>query len=487
MSKLAVTPVNKPTGLMRRHPSIRAPDRSPFGSISEGVKVQLHYLPPAAFIVDHSPPAFHRGNSVGEPDREGAKITPFPDEESLQTFEDARIAVQDDDPFGGGHRQLSKNIVPNASSPVASKRSDFFGSRESIRPQLSNGHLQGHRHSSASGPCGPQLLQQASRSASIEKMPPPSDIIQQKGERLYLSNNSHVNQQPANQAHSGVPRICQSGRGVSQAQLQIIGPTSTFADDHPRLVAESSPYMSRDPVILDQPSDITASQQRGKGHNLHYDKHFQTPSTNRHQVETNINRADHRESSNTVGTHGHVHRRETSRDDEFVARCSFQALIFDDDSSMIGFDGTEQTLKRTPDKRRAVDNESESIFNFTPRAQGQPDLGFNDHLTIIKGVDSQAILFKRMKIAQVFDHVGKWTDPKEILEGQINQFERIKQRWEGFFGRLEDLVQTKDAVLQHKQDLTKQYADAGEQLAEQCDEIQLATRHTHKKRRVCRA
>lgn len=52
---------------------------------------------------------------------------------------------------------------------------------------------------------------------------------------------------------------------------------------------------------------------------------------------------------------------------------------------------------------------------------------------------------------------------------------------------LEDLVQTKDAVLQHKQDLTKQYADAGEQLAEQCDEIQLATRHTHKKRRVCRA
>lgn len=91
----------------------------------------------------------------------------------------------------------------------------------------------------------------------------------------------------------------------------------------------------------------------------------------------------------------------------------------------------------------------------------------------------------------------------EILESQINQFERIRQRWEGFFGRkaesilqffplnvilgLEDLVQTKDAVLQHKQDLTKQYADAGEQLAEQCDEIQLATRHTHKKRRICRA
>lgn len=187
MSKLAVTPVNKPTGLMRRHPSIRAPDRSPFGSISEGVKVQLHYLPPAAFIVDHSPPAFHRGNSVGEPDREGAKITPFPDEESLQTFEDARIAVQDDDPFGGGHRQLSKNIVPNASSPVAPKRSDFFGSQESIRPQLSSDHLQGHRHSSASGLCGPQLLQQASRSASIEKMPPPSDIIQQKGERVSRS------------------------------------------------------------------------------------------------------------------------------------------------------------------------------------------------------------------------------------------------------------------------------------------------------------
>lgn len=38
--------------------------------------------------------------------------------------------------------------------------------------------------------------------------------------------------------------------------------------------------------------------------------------------------------------------------------------------------------------------------------------GFNDHLTIIKGVDPQAILFKRMKNAQVFDHGGKWTDPK---------------------------------------------------------------------------
>lgn len=90
----------------------------------------------------------------------------------------------------------------------------------------------------------------------------------------------------------------------------------------------------------------------------------------------------------------------------------------------------------------------------------------------------------------------------EILEGQINQFESIRRRWEGFFGRkaesillavfslsvilgLEDLVQTKDAVLQHKQELTKQYADAGEQLAEQCDEIQLATRHTHKRRRIC--
>lgn len=52
---------------------------------------------------------------------------------------------------------------------------------------------------------------------------------------------------------------------------------------------------------------------------------------------------------------------------------------------------------------------------------------------------------------------------------------------------LEDLVQTKDAVLQHKRDLTKQYADAGEQSAEQCDEIQLATCHIHKKKRIWRA
>lgn len=253
-----------------------------------------------------------------------------------------------------------------------------------------------------------------------------------------------------------------------------------------------------DPGALDKPSNITASQQRGQELNSHYDKHFQTPAANRHQVEVNINHPDHRGCSNAAGTHGHILRQEMSHDDEF-SKGSLQALIFDDDSSMIDFDGTEQILERTPDKRRAMDNGSESIFNFTPRAEGHPNLSknrgcrfvipkdFSNHLTILKEIDPQAILFKRMKTAQVFDHGGKWTDPKQIVQDQVSQFDSIKRRWEGFFGRLEDLVQTKDAVLQHKRDLTKQYADAGEQLAEQCDEIQLATCHIHKKKRIWRA
>lgn len=186
MSKLAVTPINKATGLMRRHPSIRAPDRSSFGSIPEGVKVELHYLPPPAFIVDHSPPTCHSANTPRKPDREGARISPFPDEESFQTFENARAAVQDDDPFGGRHRKLSKSKGPSTTSPVTLGRSDFFGPWEPVKPQPSNHHLQDYRHSPASEPRDPQPLQQP-KSFSIGNMPPPSDIIQQKGARVSRS------------------------------------------------------------------------------------------------------------------------------------------------------------------------------------------------------------------------------------------------------------------------------------------------------------
>ncbi|KIR68611.1 hypothetical protein I314_01032 [Cryptococcus bacillisporus CA1873] len=498
MSRLAVTPINKATGLMRRHPSIRAPDRSSFGSIPEGVKVELHYLPPAAFIVDHSPPTCHSANTPPKPDRERARISPFPDEESFQTFENARTAVQDDDPFGGRHRKLPKSKGPSTTSPVTLGRNDFFGPWEPVKPQPSNHHFQDYRHSPASEPRDLQPLQTA-KSFSIGNMPPPSDVIQQKGARSHLFNNSHINQQPVIQARSGGPCISQHGRGVPQAHPQITGPTNGFVDGPPEIVAEPSQYMSMDPGALDKPSNITASQQPGRELNSHYDKHFQTTAANRHQVEVNINHSDHRGCSNAAGTHGHILWPEMSHDDEFVTKGSLQALIFDDDSSMIDFDGAEQILERTPDKRPAMDNGSESIFNFTPRAEGHPKPSknkgcrfvipkdFGNHLTILNEIDPQAILFKRMKTVQVFDHRGKWTDPKQIVQDQVSQFDSIKRRWEGFFGRLEDLVQTKDAVLQHKRDLTKQYADAGEQLAEQCDEIQLATRHIHKKKRICRA
>lgn len=158
-----------------------------------------------------------------------------------------------------------------------------------------------------------------------------------------------------------------------QAHPQITGPTNGFVDGPPEIVAEPSQYMSMDPGALDKPTNITASQQRGQELNSHYDKHFQTPAANRHQVEVNINHSDHRGCSNAAGTHGHILRQEMSHDDEF-SKGSLQALIFDDDSSMIDFDGTEQILERTPDKRRAMDNGSESIFNFTPRAEGHPNL-----------------------------------------------------------------------------------------------------------------
>lgn len=214
-------------------------------------------------------------------------------------------------------------------------------------------------------------------------------------------------------------------------------------DDPPEVVAESSQYMSMDPEARDKHSNITTSQQLGQEINSHYDKYFQTPAANRHQVEVNINHSDHRGCSNAAGTHRHILRPEMSHEDESVTKGSLQALIFDDDSSMIDFDGTEQILERTPDKRRAMDNESESIFNFTPRAEGHPNLvssfqpiclvryswggikksknkrccfvipkDFSDHVTILKEIDPQAILFKRMKTAQVFDNGGKWRDPK---------------------------------------------------------------------------
>lgn len=191
--------------------------------------------------------------------------------------------------------------------------------------------------------------------------------------QLQLSNNNHTNPHLAVQGHSGVSRLSQSGRDVSQSHPQIVCPTNTFVDDCPQIIAEPSQYMSRDSETLDQPPNVTASQQRGQELNLHYDKHFHTPTTNRHQVEANINHPDHCGSSNVAGTHGHVHRPDASLDDEFVAKGSFQGLIFEDDSSMTDFDGTEQTPKRTPDKRRAMDNESENIFNFTPRAEGHPN------------------------------------------------------------------------------------------------------------------
>lgn len=184
MSRLAVTPINKATGLMRRHPSIRAPDRSSFGSIPEGVKVELHYLPPAAFIVDHSPPTCHIANTPRKPDRERARISPFPDEESFQTFENARTAVQDDDPFGGRHRKLPKSKGPSTTSPVTLGRNDFFGPWEPVKPQPSNHHFQDCRHSPASEPRDLQPLQQTAKSFSIGNMPPPSDVIQQKGARV---------------------------------------------------------------------------------------------------------------------------------------------------------------------------------------------------------------------------------------------------------------------------------------------------------------
>lgn len=187
MSKLAVTPINKAAGLMRRHSSIRAPDRSPFGSIPEGIKVELHYLPPAAFIVDHSPPICHHANTRGKPDRERARISPFLDEEPFPTFEDARTAVQDDDPFGDRHRKLSKSKGPSTTLPVALGRDDFFGPWESVKPQPSNHHLRDYRHSPASEPCDSQLLQQTSKFTSVGKMPPPSDIMQQKGARVSRS------------------------------------------------------------------------------------------------------------------------------------------------------------------------------------------------------------------------------------------------------------------------------------------------------------
>ncbi|WVQ73115.1 hypothetical protein IAR50_002679 [Cryptococcus sp. DSM 104548] len=444
MPHLSVTPGNKSNGLMRRHPSIRAAERSPYG-MSDSLSVEVRYVQPSTLYDNQS--SHHSISNIkaithrGEPDRQGARISPLPEEEAqaVLDFERALGAIED---------SRSHSTTPRIISPQPMRANSFSNSRLTV-PTAS-------KPTSTHTTKTPTTADTGKRSGSSARMPPPYQPSQ-SGPAPHFQARSNLSSrtfQPNQHAQSA------SSRTHPQTD-------NVFNHNH---VSTSQPF--QDHLLAAQP---TSAQQH------HAQMPPPIPSHNNNQESAPAESLDH-----------------ASWADEQSGRGNLQALVFDDDFSVVDFDGeSDAGVVKTPMKRVASDANGKSTFNFTPTANNAVKSAktgpeprfvipkpFSDHTSILKGVNPYAIWQERLKVAKEFTHQADWMDTAGLVESQRRKFEDVRENWDRIHNRMSSLLQTKDKVLQCKVALTDRYVDAGDDLAEQCVELQLATRNTNKRRRI---
>ncbi|WVQ83212.1 hypothetical protein IAT38_005351 [Cryptococcus sp. DSM 104549] len=559
MSHLTVTPSTKPTGLMRRHPSLRAPDRSPYSiPLPEGVQVEVRYLQPTAFIVNHNSPRHHphqhqlqhHQHAQDVPDRSsGARISPLPEEDIQrvrsqlhdmdhaheresqqdQDEEEAYRAYQEEekvlarmDPFGrngertpvvgNDTRGQAQRVMDGVQSPIPVRALGGFaslvgggvGRPQAFHPRGGQEVLRAQGQEEADGDDGKGTgrfqFQRANRTGlkegavgrrdSMEEMPPPSGAPVRKDSMENTQDFRQAHAQPLFRPRSGMGRA--SAPAAQQVQPQQSRADSikstnaqaqpTAADQSPRQYQSQAPQQSRE-----QPRDIQGVDRT-------------PPNMNNPQIPQRPARptAGPQRTPDSVPAPEYTPREndrpfvEAPTNNKWV-RGNLQALVFDNDDGA-DFDGT---VVGTPRKRGAEDErDRESVFNFTPNAKigdAQNKIktvprfvipkAFEDHVSLLKGINPHEIWRERIKAAKELTHEGQWSDPEQMIDNQRKRFDETKHQFDSFFDRLETLSDSMNEVLQRKTALTERYGEAGEHLSEQCVELQLATRSTVVKRR----
>nr|ODN99832.1 hypothetical protein L204_02272 [Cryptococcus depauperatus CBS 7855] len=412
MSHYAVAPANKHKsgGLMRHHPSIRATERLPY---AESVNVQVHYLQPAAFIVSpHNHITNARAITQGEYDTEGARISPVPEDHPQNVYEKSCEDVGRIEPFDDEKQQAQQDNSFGNPAIAQVREESFFNQHlpNEIRTPSSQVQQQPRGYMRRS-----QQDQQILKSASMEKMPPP----------LNHPTQYHSFRQPQQQTLfqsqiGGNSRLFQDGQRQPKDSLQ---PSSNRINTN----AEQFVQRSATPV-----NHLFQKHSRTESRSSHENPRISLSASSCHiRKESNDKNTRRTESTIPRNSLASYQMQEsmpeqsqvTTDDSELPARGSLQALVFDDNSSVIDFAGTEYDLDASSDKGTLQNPYRESIFNFTPNLKSSHRINrtnpktrfvipkaFEDHTSLLKSINVQAIWQERLKMAKKYNHEPEWAD-----------------------------------------------------------------------------